>query len=161
VHGLTAIQKGTIEMTTVSRRATTIWDGDLIHGRGTVNSASRALHEMPNTFENRIGGPNGRTSPVELIAAVHPDCFATALPYLLTQEGHPPELLDVSAAVSIDEISGASTITASQSAITGRAQGIDDAAFRDAAKRAGSECPVSRALAAVNITVNATLSQSN
>jgi organic hydroperoxide reductase OsmC/OhrA len=106
VHGLTVIQKGTIEMTTVSRRATTIWDGDLIHGRGTVNSASRALHEMPNTFENRIGGPNGRTSPVELIAAVHPDCFATALPYLLTQEGHPPELLDVSAAVSIDEISG-------------------------------------------------------
>jgi hypothetical protein len=87
VRGLTAIQKGTIEMTMVSRRATTIWDGDLIHSLGSVNSASGPLHEMPNTFENRIGGPDGRTSPVELIAAIHPDCFATALPYLLTQEG--------------------------------------------------------------------------
>jgi lipoyl-dependent peroxiredoxin len=147
-------------MTTVSRRATTIWDGDLIHGRGTVNSASGALHEMPNTFENRIGGPDGRTSPVERIAAFHPDCFATALAYLLTQEGHPPEHLEVSAAVTIDEISGASTITTSQFAATGgpKASTMPHFVMPPSAPALSAGC---LALAAVNITVNATLSQPN
>jgi lipoyl-dependent peroxiredoxin len=98
-------------MTIASRHATTIWDGDLTHGTGTVNSASEALRELPVTFKTRIGRPDGQTSPEELSAAAHSSCFSMALANLLTQEGHPPEHLDVSATVTLDDASGAPTIT--------------------------------------------------
>jgi osmotically inducible protein OsmC len=78
---------------------------------------------------------------------------------LLTEEGHPPGHLDVNAIITLDDASGVPTITTSQLTVTGQVPGIDNAAFVDAAQRAGSACPVSRALAAVDITVNATLSQ--
>jgi lipoyl-dependent peroxiredoxin len=146
-------------MTTASRHATTIWDGDLTHGTGTVNSASEALHDLPVTYKTRIGRPDGHTSPEELVAAAHSSCFSMALANLLTEEGHPPAHLDVSATVTLDDASGAPTITTSQLTVTGHVPGIDEAAFRDAAERAGAACPVSRALAGVDITVNATLSQ--
>ena len=146
-------------MTTASRHATTIWDGDLTHGTGTVNGASEALHDLPVTYKTRIGRPDGQTSPEELVAAAHSSCFSMALANLLTEEGHPPAHLDVSATVTLDDASGAPTITTSQLTLTGNVPGIDEAAFRDAAERAGAACPVSRALAGVDITVNATLSQ--
>jgi lipoyl-dependent peroxiredoxin len=146
-------------MTSVERHATTVWDGDLTHGAGRVNGASGALAKLPVTYKSRIGRPDGRTSPEELIAAAHSSCFSMALANLLSQEGHPPQHLEVSATITLDDSSGAPTITSSALEVTGRVQGIDTAAFRDAAKRAGAGCPVSRALAAVDITVEASLSQ--
>jgi lipoyl-dependent peroxiredoxin len=146
-------------MTTTSRHASTIWGGDLKHGTGTVNSASEALRELPVTYKTRVGRPDDQTSPEELIAAAHASCFSMALADLLAKEGHPSEHLDVSATVTLDDWSGPPTIMTSQLAVTGRVPGIDSVAFRDAARRAGAACPVSRALAAVDITVNATLAQ--
>jgi osmotically inducible protein OsmC len=146
-------------MQSVNRHATTVWDGDLSHGAGHVSGASGALDELAVTYRSRIGRRDGRTSPEELIAAAHSSCFSMALANLLSQEGHPPEHLEVSATVTLDGASGAPTITSSALAVTGRVQGIDTAAFRDAAKRAGAVCPVSRGLAAVDTTVYATLSQ--
>jgi lipoyl-dependent peroxiredoxin len=146
-------------MTTASRHATTIWDGDLTHGTGTVNRASEALHDLPVTYKTRIGRPDGQTSPEEPVAAAHSSCFSMALANLLTEQGHPPAHLDVSATVTLDDASGAPIITTSQVTVTGHVPGIDEAAFRDAAERAGAACPVSRALAGVDITVNATLSR--
>lgn len=146
-------------MTSVQRHATTVWDGDLTHGAGRVNGASGALAELPVTYKSRIGRPDGRTSPEELIAAAHSSCFSMALANLLSQEGHPPQHLEVSATITLDDSSGSPTITSSALEVTGQVPGIDTGAFRDAAKRAGAACPVSRALAAVDITVNATLSQ--
>ena len=146
-------------MTTVQRHATTIWDGDLARGAGRVNGASGALAELPVTFKSRIGRPDGRTSPEELIAAAHSSCFSMALANLLAEEGHPPRHLEVSAIITLDDSSGAPTITSSALEVTGQVDGIDTGAFRDAAKRAGAACPVSRALATVDITVNATLSR--
>jgi osmotically inducible protein OsmC len=134
-------------MTSVNRHATTVWDGDLSHGAGHVSGASGALDELPVTYKSRIGRPHGRTSPEELIAAAHSSCCSMALANLLSQEGHPPQHLAVGATVTLDDASGASTITSSALAVRGRVQGIDTAAFWDAAKRA------------VDITVYATLSQ--
>jgi organic hydroperoxide reductase OsmC/OhrA len=73
-------------MTSVQRHATTVWDGDLTHGAGRVNGASGALAELPVTYKSRIGRPDGRTSPEELIAAAHSSCFSMALADLLSQE---------------------------------------------------------------------------
>jgi osmotically inducible protein OsmC len=117
------------------------------------------LHDLPVTYKTRIGRPDGQTSPEELVAAAHSSCFSMALANLLTEEGHPPAHLDVSATVTLDDASGAPTITTSQLTVTGHVPGIDEAAFRDAAERAGVACPVSRALAGLGITANATLSQ--
>src|SRR5580692_2875389 len=97
----------------VSREATTVWEGDLVHGSGNVSGMSGALDKLPVTFKSRIGSPDGRTSPEELIAAAHSSCFSMALANLLTEEGHPPSHLEVTADVTLDDSSGAPTITAS------------------------------------------------
>ena len=80
-----------------------------------------------------------------------------ALANLLTEEGHPPVRLEVSATVILDDASGAPTITTSALSVTGQVPGIDAAAFNQLAQRAGSVCPVSRALAGVDITISTTL----
>src|SRR6266481_9401534 len=122
-------------MTPASRHATTIWDGDLTHGTGTVNSASEALHDLPVTYKTRIGRPDGQTSREELVAAAHSSCFSMALANLLTEEGHPPAHLDVTADVTLDDTSGAPTITASALTVTGRVDGLDAAALQEVADR--------------------------
>jgi lipoyl-dependent peroxiredoxin len=144
-------------MTIVSREARTVWDGDLVHGSGNVSGMSGAMDKLPVTYKSRIGSPDGRTSPEELIAAAHSSCFSMALANLLTQEGHPPAHLDVTADVTLDDTSGAPTITASALTVTGRVDGLDAAALQEVADRAGAACPVSRALASVYITVQATI----
>ena len=144
-------------MTTASRQAQTVWSGNFTHGSGTVSSTSAALRELPVTFKTRIGRPDGQTSPEELIAAAHSSCYSMALANLLTEKGHPPGRLEVSATVTLDDASGAPTIMTSALSVTGQVPGLDAAAFNELAQRAGSACPVSRALAGVDITVSATL----
>jgi osmotically inducible protein OsmC len=75
----------------------------------------------------------------------------------LTESGHAPEHLTVSAKVTLDQRDGAPTVTTSELTVTGRVPGIDQSAFEEAAAGAGKDCPVSRALAGVEISVNATL----
>jgi osmotically inducible protein OsmC len=70
-------------MTSGQRHATTVWHGDLIRGKGRVNGASGALAGLPVTYKSRIGAPDGRTSPEELIAAAQSSCFSMALANLL------------------------------------------------------------------------------
>src|SRR5258705_4987440 len=142
-------------MTIVSREARTVWDGDLVHGSGNVSGMSGALDKLPVTFKSRIGSPDGRTSPEELIAAAHSSCFSIALANLLAQQSHPPAHLDVTADVTLDDTSGAPTITASALKATGRFDGLDAAALQEVAALAGGACPVSPALASGDITVHA------
>ena len=144
-------------MPMAERNASTAWDGDLAHGNGVLNGASGALTDMAVTWASRTQRSEGKTSPEELIAAAHASCYAMAFSHGLTEAGHPPEHLDVSAKVTLDERDGAPTITTSELTVTGRVPGLDQAAFEEAAAEAGSFCPVSRALAGVEITVNATL----
>lgn len=144
-------------MPMAERTATTGWDGDLAHGNGVLNGASGALTNMAVTWASRTERSDGKTSPEELIAAAHASCYAMAFSHGLTEAGHTPEHLDVSAKVTLDERDGAPTITTSEVTVTGRVPGMDQAAFEQAAAEAGDFCPVSRALAGVEITVNATL----
>src|ERR1700676_2665634 len=125
----------------VSREATTVWDGDLVHGSGNVSGMSGALDKLPVTFKSRIGSPDGRTSPEELIAAAHSSCFSMALANLLTEEGHPPAHLEVTADVTLDDSSGAPTITASALKVTGRVDGLDAAALQEASDATGPRRP--------------------
>ena len=144
-------------MPMAERTATTDWDGDLVHGNGIVSGASGALGELPVTWASRTERSDGKTSPEELVAAAHSSCFSMALAHGLTEAGTPPEHLDVSATVTLDEQNGAPTVTTSSLTVSGRVPGIDQAAFEQAAGDAGKNCPISRSLGAVQITVQATL----
>jgi lipoyl-dependent peroxiredoxin len=144
-------------MAIAERTASTAWDGDLAHGRGVVTGASGALGDLPVTWASRTERSDGKTSPEELVAAAHSSCFSMALANGLTEAGNPPEHLDVSAKVTLDQRDGAPTVTSSELTVAGRVPGIDQAGFEQAAADAGKNCPISRALAGVEITVSATL----
>src|SRR5436305_8944231 len=140
------------------RTANCSWDGDLGHGPGKVSGASGALGELPVTWASRTERSDGKTSPEELIAAAHASCFSMSLTHGLGEAGTPPEHLDVAAKVTLDLVNGAPTVTRSELTVTGRVPGIAQATFEQAAFDAGRNCPVSRALAGIEITVDATLS---
>jgi lipoyl-dependent peroxiredoxin len=144
-------------MPMAERTATTSWDGDLAHGNGTVTGASGGLGDLPVTWASRTERSDGKTSPEELVAAAHASCFSMALAHGLTEAGTPPEHLDVSAKVTLDLVDGAPTVTASEITVSGRVAGIDQAAFEQAASGAGKNCPISRALSSLDISVSATL----
>jgi osmotically inducible protein OsmC len=144
-------------MPMAERTATTRWDGDLAAGSGVLNGASGALNDLEVTWASRTQRSDGKTSPEELIAAAHSSCFSMALANELTQNGSPPDHLDVSAKVTLDQRDGAPTVVTSELTVAGRVPGIDQSAFAQAAETAGANCPISRALAGVQITVDATL----
>jgi len=145
-------------MAIAHRSAQSSWSGDLAHGKGMVNGASGALAQLPVTWASRTERSAGQTSPEELIAAAHASCFSMALSHELSQGGHVPEQLEVTARVTLDERDGAPTVTTSEITVDGRVPGIDQESFTKAATNAGKQCPVSRALAGVDIRVEATLS---
>ena len=144
-------------MPMAERSATTVWEGNLPNGNGTLNGASGALADLGVSWASRTERSNGQTSPEELIAAAHSSCFSMALSNELNQAGHEPERLEVTAKVTLDEKDGAPTVTTSELTVTGRVPGIDQASFESAAETAGQNCPISRALAGVQISVDATL----
>jgi osmotically inducible protein OsmC len=144
-------------MAMAERSATTVWEGDLPHGSGTLNGASGALADMSVTWASRTQRSEGKTSPEELIAAAHSSCFSMALSSELSQGGNDAEHLEVTAKVTLDQRDGAPTVTSSELTVNGRVPGIDQSAFEQAAHTAGQNCPISRALAGVEITVSARL----
>jgi osmotically inducible protein OsmC len=144
-------------MPIAERSASTDWEGDLAHGRGAARLDSGAVDSFEVTWASRTGRSDGKTSPEELIAGAHASCFAMELSRGLTGSGHVPERLNVKARVALDQRDGVPTITTSELTVTGRVPGIDQAEFERAAADAGKDCPVSRALASVKTSVQATL----
>lgn len=144
-------------MAIAERTANCAWDGDLAHGSGKVNAGSGALGELPVTWASRTQRAEGKTSPEELVAAAHASCFSMALAHGLNESGNAPEHLDVSAKVTLDQRNGAPTVTTSELTVNGRVPGIDQAAFERAAGEAARDCPISRALGGIEISVEATL----
>ena len=144
-------------MAMAERSATTTWTGDLAHGGGSLSAGSGALSDLEVTWASRTQRSEGKTSPEELIAAAHSSCFSMALSHELTEGGNPPDELEVTANVTLDEKDGAPTVTTSELDVSGRVPGIDQETFIKAATSAGKNCPISRALAGVEIRVSATL----
>jgi osmotically inducible protein OsmC len=144
-------------MPMMERTATATWRGDLPSGGGVVSAGSGVLTDSPITWRARTEAAEGKTSPEELVAAAHASCFAMALSHGLALSGHPAENIDVSAKVTLDRVGDAPTVTTSELSVTGTVPGIDQDAFVAAADDASKNCPISRALGGVNITVRATL----
>jgi len=140
----------------ISRYATAHWQGDLKSGTGKLSTpASGLLADTPYGFNSRFGSQKG-TNPEELIAAAHAGCFTMALSARLTDAGHPPASLDTRAEVDLS-MEGGPSISAIRLTVKADVPGMDAVTFRQLAEDAEKHCPVSRALSAVPITLDASL----
>jgi osmotically inducible protein OsmC len=141
----------------MKRTATAIWKGDLTAGKGTIDTQSGAMKGLPYTFRGRFEDETGRsgTNPEELIAAAHAGCFAMQLSHFLAENGTPAEELHAVATVEVVPGTG---ITGSALTLRAKVPGIDRARFEELAAKAKDECPVSRALGAVTVSLAAELS---
>jgi lipoyl-dependent peroxiredoxin len=146
-------------MAIASRRAETVWEGNLARGAGTVNGDSGAIGPLPVTWAARTEEPGGKTSPEELAAAAHSACFSMALALRLAEHGHDSERLTVAATVTLDEVDGTPTVVSSELEIRARVPGLDRSGFDAAVEEAAQLCPISRLFAGAQITVQADLEQ--
>jgi osmotically inducible protein OsmC len=108
------------------------------------------------SFKSRFEEGTG-TNPEELIGAAHAGCFSMAFSNMLSEAGHVPKRVETEASVHLERVDGKPTISRIDLEAKGDVPGIDDAKFQDIAAQAKAGCPVSRALASVEITLKATL----
>src|SRR5437016_10991480 len=136
------------------RSAEAEWKGTLREGAGKMKLGSGA-YEGSYSFASRFEEGKG-TNPEELIAAAHAGCFSMALASGLAKAGHPPTRVDTTAAVHLEKGDAGFSISRIDLRTQAEVPGIDQAAFAEQAEAAKKGCPVSRALAAVEITLDAT-----
>jgi lipoyl-dependent peroxiredoxin len=139
----------------VVRTSTAEWHGRVQDGGGRVSLGSGAF-EGPYSFGSRFEEEAG-TNPEELLGAAHASCFSMALSLLLTEAGFTPTRIKTFAKVSIERSSEGFAITHIGLMTEAQVPGIDADAFSVHARAAKSGCPVSKALAAVDISLEARL----
>lgn len=137
------------------RSASAEWQGDLPRGKSTIKSQTGAIdgqYSFASRFEEGTG-----TNPEELIAAAHAGCYSMALSNMLAQAGHTPASVKTTAKVHLTKIEGGVGITLIELTCRAVVPGLDAAGFMDHAQKAKVGCPVSRALSAVRIELDAAL----
>jgi osmotically inducible protein OsmC len=139
----------------VTSEATASWSGSLFEGEGQVALDSSHQGPFAVNWKARSEGSNTVTTPEELIAAAHSSCFSMALSNGLAQNGTPPESVRTTASVTFIPGKG---ITGSHLNVEATVPGLSAEDFARIADEAKSGCPVSQALAGVEITLEAALS---
>jgi osmotically inducible protein OsmC len=141
------------------RTARTAWTGGLQDGSGRVELVSSKIGTFDVSFPKRTAeDADGTTSPEEMIAAAHSSCYAMQLSALVAAAGGTPRTLDVTADVSLDpDPAGGLHLTGITLTVRGQVDGLDEAGFLQAAQGAKAQCPVSKALTGVEITLDAAL----
>jgi osmotically inducible protein OsmC len=139
----------------MDRTASAVWNGSLKEGKGSISTQSGVLKDAQYSFAARFENGIG-TNPEELIAAAHAGCFTMALSAQLTNAGFIPDSVETSARVTLD-MHDKPTVTKIHLTTNARVPKIDKAKFDELAGNAKSGCPISRLLAAAEITLDATL----
>ncbi|MGH9047847.1 MAG: OsmC family protein [Acidimicrobiales bacterium] len=137
------------------RTAKAAWEGSLQNGDGTISVESGRL-DAPYSFGSRFEAAAG-TNPEELLGAAAAGCFTMALALALSELGHPPTRIDTTARVGIEKTADGFSIGAIELQTEAAVPGIDDDTFLVEAERAKAGCPVSKALAATEIHLEARL----
>lgn len=138
----------------VVSRASTGWTGDLFNGSGTTTLQTSGVGSFDVSWKARTEPGGGTTNPEELISAAHASCFAMALSNELASNDTPPTSVDTSAEVSFVAGTGITDIALT---VTASVDGISESDFARIAEAAKNGCPVSQALAGVEISLEATL----
>ncbi|GAA5211074.1 OsmC family peroxiredoxin [Microbacterium kyungheense] len=139
---------------TVTSEAKSTWRGSLFDGAGEVSLASSGAGTFAVNWKARSEGSTSVTTPEELIAAAHASCFNMALSNALADNGTPPEQVDTTASVTFKPGTG---ITGSHLNVNAVVPGLSAEDFERIAQDAKAGCPVSQALAGIEITLEATL----
>lgn len=137
------------------RKASAEWKGDLTSGTGTVsteNGAVKGNYSFPSRFESGEG-----TNPEELVGAAHAACFSMAFSNGLAKAGFPPESVRTEARVHLEKGEAGFSITQIHLDCVARVPGIDEVTFQAQAKGAKGGCPISKALSAIEIRLDARL----
>jgi osmotically inducible protein OsmC len=138
-----------------TRKAEAVWEGNLQEGNGKMKLGSGAF-EGPFSFGTRFGDVPG-TNPEELIGAAHAGCFSMALSGGLGRAGFTAKRIQTRAEVKIERGDSGFKITNIHLITEADVPGIDEATFQQQAEATKKSCPVSQALAAVDITLDAKL----
>jgi len=142
-----------------TRTARTAWNGTLEQGSGQVELTSSGVGTYDVSFPKRAADDaDGTTSPEELIAAAHTACYAMQFSAEIAQRGGTPAALDVQADVALGpDSAGGFKLTGIKLTVRGEVEGLDEAGFQEAAQAAKANCPVSKALSGVDISLDAAL----
>jgi lipoyl-dependent peroxiredoxin len=138
-----------------TRNAHARWEGGIKEGQGSIDFGSggfKGAYSFASRFEESAG-----TNPEELLAAAHAGCFAMALSLYLGKAGFKPDYVDATAYVTIMHKGGDFKITSSRLVCEAKVPGIDQTTFVQHAESAKANCPISKALAGAEITLEATL----
>jgi osmotically inducible protein OsmC len=131
----------------IERTAQISWDGNAARGLGALTAGSGAFSELGFSLPTRIGQPEGKTSPEELLAAAHGGCITMSLSGELSKAGTPPGRLDASCRIVMDEVEGQGhQIVASHVEFVVAVEGLDEAGLQDAVAKADEGCPFSQLL---------------
>lgn len=139
----------------MTRNANAEWNGDLKTGKGTMTLGSGAF-SGPYSFQSRMENGAG-TNPEELIGAAHAGCFSMQLSAMLAHAGYVPDSVKTVAKVQFGPSGGGFSISGIDLTTEAAVPGLSDADFQKLAADAKTNCPISKALAAVPITLDAKL----
>lgn len=146
-------------MAGIKRTSQAVWNGTGMEGSGTLSSTSGVLNQTPYSFKARFQNEDGKagTNPEELIAAAHAGCYAMQLSFMLTGAGFAPTSLDAKSTLEMDQVEGGFKIARINLSVVGTVPSISAEQFNELATKAKEVCPVSQALAALPITLDAKL----
>jgi osmotically inducible protein OsmC len=135
------------------RKANAVWSGSLREGNGSMRFGS---FEGPFSFVSRFEEGPG-TNPEELIGAAHAGCYSMALSGGLGNAGFTPSRVATTATVHLGRVDGKTRITLIELDCEAEVPGVSAEQFAEIAEATKTGCPVSAALAAVEIHLNARL----
>ncbi|HKK97135.1 MAG TPA: OsmC family protein [Marivita sp.] len=140
----------------IKKTASAHWSGGLKDGKGQISTESGALSNQPYGFNTRFEDKAG-TNPEELIGAAHAGCFSMALSMILHDFDAVADDIDTTATVGLEEKDGGFAITTIHLDLTAKIPGISEDDLQKAANMAKENCPLSKVLAAAEITMDAKL----
>jgi lipoyl-dependent peroxiredoxin len=134
-------------MPRIERSATVVWDGNVARGSGQISGATGAFSGLPFSLASRIGNPEGKTSPEELLAAAHAGCFTMSLGSELARDNTPAGRLEVHCTIVMDEIPDEGhQIVGSNVTVHADVDGASEDSLAAAVQRADEGCPFSTLL---------------
>jgi osmotically inducible protein OsmC len=133
-------------MAEFNRKAGSLWTGDLKNGSGLISTESRAIFELPYTYETRFGDEEG-LNPEELLAAAHAACFSMSVASTLAKNGFTPVQTETTATCTmISKAEGGPEITSMLLHVRCEVPDIDEDTFNRLVMEADQGCPVSNLL---------------
>jgi lipoyl-dependent peroxiredoxin len=136
--------------------ASAVWQGNLVKGKGDYTLKTSGYNGA-YSFTTRFEDDKKASSPEELIGAAHASCFSMALSHELDQAGFEPVKVETDAVVTLSKTDSGFGITEILLKTKAKVNGVSKEKFQEIANGAKEGCPVSKALKAVNIKLEAEL----